>query len=173
MEQNSEGWVCVPREKQRMGVLAQRGVGSVNHMTDNYPAPRVRAGERARCYRETETHSCLLWVLIIIPLINGMFINGIFPAISVNKGCHSRQRLQPSNVSQWALRKLRAEKNTRHLAAVRLQPLPAVSAEETQGVKTQDTGPRWLRCISKEWFQWAQTLASSPAQKSTKCLNLR
>ena len=41
--------------------------------------------------------------------------NGIFPAISINR-CHSHQRLQPSNVSQWA-RKLRAEKNTWHLAA--------------------------------------------------------
>ena len=33
-------------------------------------------------------------------VINGIFINGIFPAISINKGCHSHQRLQPSNVSR-------------------------------------------------------------------------
>ena len=33
-------------------------------------------------------------------------------------------------------------KNTCHLAAIRLQPLPKVSPEETQDVKTQDTGPR-------------------------------
>ena len=33
-------------------------------------------------------------------------------------------------------------KNTCHLAAIRLQPLPTVSPEETQDVKTQDTGPR-------------------------------
>ena len=92
---------------------------------------------------------------------NGIFINGIFPAISVNKGCHSHQLLQPSNVSQWALRELRAEKNTCHLAANRLQPLPMVNPEETQDLKTQDTSARWLRCISKEWFQWAQTLAPS------------
>ena len=32
----------------------------------------------------------------------------------------------------------------------RLQPLPTVSPEETQGVKVQDTGPRLLRCTSKE-----------------------
>ena len=47
-------------------------------------------------------------------------------------------------------RKLRAEKNTCHLAAIRLQPLPAVSPEETQDVKIQDAGPRELRCTSKE-----------------------
>ena len=33
-------------------------------------------------------------------------------------------------------------KNTCHLAANRLQPLPTVSPEETQDMKTQDTGPR-------------------------------
>ena len=66
---------------------------------------------------------------------NGIFINGVFPAISINKGCHCHQWLEPSNVSWWALRKLRAEKNTCHLAAIRLQPLPAVSTEETQDVK--------------------------------------
>ena len=37
-------------------------------------------------------------------------INEILPAVSVNKGCHSHQWLQPSNASQWALRKLRKER---------------------------------------------------------------
>ena len=37
------------------------------------------------------------------------------------------------------MRKLRKE---RILAAVRLQPLPMVNPEETQDMKTQDTGPR-------------------------------
>ena len=32
-------------------------------------------------------------------------------------------------------------KHTCHPAAIRLQPLPTVSPEETQDVKTQDTGP--------------------------------
>ena len=41
-------------------------------------------------------------------------------------------------------------KNTYHLATIRLQPLPIVSPGETQDVKTQDTGPRQLRGISKE-----------------------
>ena len=33
-------------------------------------------------------------------------------------------------------------KSTCHLAAFRLQPLPMVSPEETQDVKTQDIDPR-------------------------------
>ena len=33
--------------------------------------------------------------------------------------------------------------------------------------------PRELRHTSKEWFPWAQTLASSHTQKSTKIINLR
>ena len=33
-------------------------------------------------------------------------------------------------------------KNTYHLAAIRLQPLPTVSPEETLDVKTQKTNPR-------------------------------
>ena len=37
-------------------------------------------------------------------------------------------------------------------------------------LKTQDSGPRWLRCISKEWFQWAQTLAS-PHTKEKKSVS--
>ena len=41
-------------------------------------------------------------------------------------------------------------KNTCHLAAIRLQPLPILSLEEVQDVNTQDAGSRELRCISKE-----------------------
>ena len=33
-------------------------------------------------------------------------------------------------------------KNTCHLAAIGLQPLPTMSLEETQDVKIQDTDPR-------------------------------
>ena len=37
--------------------------------------------------------------------------NGIFAAISVNKGCHSHQQLQPSQmISRWAQRQLRKER---------------------------------------------------------------
>ena len=41
-------------------------------------------------------------------------------------------------------------KNTCYLAAIRLQPLPTVNPEKSQDVKAEDTGPRQLRCISKE-----------------------
>ena len=58
--------------------------------------------------------------------------NGLLPAMSVNKGCHSHQRLQPQpKVTWWAPRELRKEKNTCHLAAIRLQPRPRLSPEET------------------------------------------
>ena len=50
--------------------------------------------------------------------------NTVFPAISVNKGGHSHQRLQPSKVNIWALRKLRAENSICQLASSRLQPFP-------------------------------------------------
>ena len=46
------------------------------------------------------------------------------------------------------------------------------SPEETQDVKIQATSPRLLRCTSKEWFQWTQTLASSHIEESAKLLNL-
>ena len=43
---------------------------------------------------------------------------------------HSHERLQPPlTVSGWAPREIRKEKNTCHLAAIRLQPLPMVSPE--------------------------------------------
>ena len=41
-------------------------------------------------------------------------------------------------------------KNTCHLVAIRLQSLSMVSPEETQHSEKQNTGPRQLRCISKE-----------------------
>ena len=44
-------------------------------------------------------------------------------------------------------------KNICHLAAIRLQPYSTVSPEETQDMKTQDTGSRWVRYVSEEWFQ--------------------
>ena len=43
-------------------------------------------------------------------------------------------------------------KDSCHPAAVRLQPRSAVSPEDTQDVKIQDTGPKWLRCIIREMF---------------------
>ena len=85
-------------------------------------------------------------------LINRIFINGIFPAISIHKECQSHQRLQPSNMSQWALRKLRAEKNICYLAAIRLQPLPAVSPEETQMWKYRILAPNGWGAYQRNYF---------------------
>ena len=69
--------------------------------------------------------------------------NGIFPAISVSKGCHSHQRIAATTDGELVSPEETQEgKNTRHLAAIRLQPLPMVSPEEIQDVKTLDTGPR-------------------------------
>ena len=58
--------------------------------------------------------------------------------------CHGSKQgghSQPSNVSASAPRILRKEKNTFHLPAIRLQPLPPVSPKEAQDVKTQDMAP--------------------------------
>jgi len=55
-------------------------------------------------------------------------------------------------VSWWAPRELRAEEKT---SSHQMQPLPMISPEEIQGVKTQDMGLRELGCIPKERFQWA------------------
>ena len=46
------------------------------------------------------------------------------------QGCHSHYQLQPSYLSQWALRELRREKSPCQLAAIRLQPLSMVSSEK-------------------------------------------
>ena len=58
--------------------------------------------------------------------------------------------------------------SSRHMTAT-----PRWCTEGIQDGKEQDTGPRWMRCISEEWFQWAQTLASSHTQESTRSSNLR
>lgn len=55
---------------------------------------------------------------------------------------HSHQLFQPSNVNQWALRELKRKKEYLPSSSPGLQPLPTVSTEETQDVKTKDTGPR-------------------------------
>ena len=51
-----------------------------------------------------------------------------------------------------------------------ITPLPPVSPEDTRDVNTGEPGPRELKCTSKGWFQWAQTLAASHTQKSTSFL---
>ena len=69
------------------------------------------------------------------------FISGLFPAVLVNKALRVISNCSPP---RWAVspEETWQGKNTCHPAAVRLQPLPAVSPEEAQDVRTQDTGPR-------------------------------
>ena len=77
--------------------------------------------------------------------------NRVFPVISVNNFFTVISNSSPPNVSSWALRALRKKKNTCKI----WQPS---GTEELRMWKMQDTGPRYLRCSWKEWFQWAQTL---------------
>ena len=71
--------------------------------------------------------------------------NGIFIAISVKK---KKRMLQSSAIEATVNGELvsleggQEGKNTCCLAVIRLQPLPMVSPEETQDVKTQDSGHR-------------------------------
>ena len=65
--------------------------------------------------------------------------NGIFPAISVNKGRHGHQVLDGELVSRKGTQE---GKDICHLAAIKLQSLPTVSPEEIPDMQTQDIGPR-------------------------------
>ena len=73
-----------------------------------------------------------------------------------NTACHiSKQRtLQPSSHHITATPKV----NPGGAQDINKMPFRTVHLEETWDKKAQDTGPKYLRCISKEWFQWAQTL---------------
>ena len=81
---------------------------------------------------------------------------------------------QEWNTTEWLnwTEGTQKRKNTCRLTATRLQPLPTLSPEETQGVKTQGAGLRELKCMSKELFQLAQTLVSSHILKNAKFFNL-
>lgn len=57
-----------------------------------------------------ELISVLTLTFLVFLAKDSILTNGILPAISVYKGCHSRQQLQPSNVSWWVLRKHRKER---------------------------------------------------------------
>ena len=60
--------------------------------------------------------------------------NGIFPALSISKqGCHSHQGFQQSNVSWWALRALRMEKNTCDPAAIKTAGNPCPEPQGSSG----------------------------------------
>ena len=97
-----------------------------------------------------------------------------------NVGCHiSKQRmLQPSSLyshsGQWALRGLRMETNGLPIAKPSAPAAtPSGAPWGGSGWESTGYGPRSLRCPSKGWFQWAQTLVSSRTQKSAEFLNSR
>ena len=77
--------------------------------------------------------------------------NGVFPAISVNKDvtiisdcCHPHELVSPEGTQEG--------KNTCHLAAIRLQPLPTANPEETHAVKTRILAPDSWGAYQKNCF---------------------
>ena len=96
----------------------------------------------------------------------------VSPAISINKKCHNRQRFLASKC-EWMLPKLWANRCCHPIPP----PHPTVQGDcwgsEVSGNATSSHlsllkvnketgfGPRQLRCIWKEWIQWAQRLVSS------------
>lgn len=70
--------------------------------------------------------------------------NGIFPAVSLNKGCQSKSSAIAATADGelMTLDRTQERKNICHLAAITLQPLPMLSPEKTQDVKTQHAGLR-------------------------------
>lgn len=93
------------------------------------------------------------------------------PAISVNKECWGHQAISHYSCPWWwVLREHKTQKNRLPSATT---GTPSGVPEGIQDGKEQDTGPRPLKCISKEWFQWAQTLVSSHTQKNAKIIKLR
>ena len=97
-------------------------------------------------------------------------------AISANKGCHGHQASSPYHRPPHPHSESEGTQDGDKQAACCHAPShcrsPTVSPEGTQDGREQDTGPRQLRCISKEWLPWAQTLASSQIEKSTKFIDL-
>ena len=78
-----------------------------------------------------------------------------------NISCHvGKQRMSRSSAIAVTTdselvspKRTQERKNTCLLAAVRLQPLPKVSPEFPQDVKTHNIGPTQMRCLSEEGFQ--------------------
>ena len=68
--------------------------------------------------------------------------NRVFLALSVNKGYHSHQHLQPQPIVLTSPEGTQEGKDICHLAAIKLQSLPTVSPEEIPDMQTQDIGPR-------------------------------
>ena len=72
--------------------------------------------------------SCLIhffWIFVLYTLFKTSEMDYFLPyQRSPGEGYHSHEQLQPSTVRWWALREFRKERNTCHLAVLRLRPLP-------------------------------------------------
>ena len=79
--------------------------------------------------------SCLIhffWIFVLYTLFKTSEMDYFLPyQRSPGEGYHSHEQLQPSTVRWSALREFRKERNTCHLAVLRLQPLPTVRPEES------------------------------------------
>lgn len=79
--------------------------------------------------------------------------------------CPAKQRRWSHQAStllqpwQWALRM--GAKDACHPAVIQTAAAPDRAAWETPEEK-RDAGSRWLRYTAKKWFQWVQTVVSSP-----------
>ena len=80
--------------------------------------------------------------------------------------------LQPSSVSWWALRELRKEENSCHLAAIRCQPLPRLSPKEAQDVKYIGCPPQIAEVHIKGIIPVSPDSCIFPYIESAKFLNL-
>ena len=89
----------------------------------------------------------------------------ISPDILINKKCHSHQWFLASKC-EWGLPNFDPVD-----AATLLDDCWGAGECKKQSEQGNRIGPRWLRCIWKQWNQWTQRLASSHAQNA-KFLNL-
>ena len=98
-------------------------------------------------------------MVVIHSFLPRFWENGVFPNISINSDVTIISDSSLPNVNSWTLSVLRKEKNTCMIWQHQAIAMPYSDHWGTQDV--QDTGPRELRSIWKEWFQQAQTFASS------------
>ena len=93
---------------------------------------------------------------------DGEYEMKISPAISTNEKCHSYQHSLASKC-EWGIPKLWSSRChhppwwlLRSWGNARSSHLPLLKLNKETGF-----GPRYLRCIWKEWIQWVQRLTSS------------
>ena len=98
--------------------------------------------------------------------------NGIVPSISVSKDVTVTSNYNPST---WAIKPEETQEGKEDLSSSSLSDFSHSSQCALRKLQMwkQGTDCRWVRCITKKWFQWAWALSSSHTKKSIKFLNLR